>query len=157
MQAKDLMCPNPATCSPDTPIAEAARLMNEYDCGCLPVEQEHSAPRVVGVITDRDIATRAVARGKSPDTRVRDIMSADPSCCYPDDDVKSVERIMAERQVRRVPVVNGDGGCVGIIAQADLARSHVPARELARTVERISEPSPAPRRESPIGVHPARQ
>lgn len=154
MKVSDLMSRNPTTCSPNATIAEAARLMDEHDCGCLPVAEQLSAPRVVGVITDRDIATRAVALGRGPETPVRDVMSADPSCCREDDSVKTVEQIMGERQVRRVPVVDQEGCCVGIVAQADLARS-VPARELAKTVEKISEPSASPRRDANVGVHPA--
>jgi CBS domain-containing protein len=154
MKASDLMSRNPTICSPNATIAEAARLMDQQDCGCLPVAEQQSAPRVVGVITDRDIATRAVALGRGPETPVRDVMSRDPSCCHEDDNVKTVEQIMAERQVRRVPVVDQQGCCVGVVAQADLARS-VPARELAKTVEKISEPSAEPRRDAQVGVHPA--
>ena len=154
MKVSDLMSRNPTTCSPNATIAEAARLMDEHDCGCLPVAEQQSAPRVMGVITDRDIATRAVALGRGPDTPVREVMSNDPSCCHEDDNVKTVEQIMAERQVRRVLVVDQAGCCVGVVAQADLARS-VPARELAKTVEKISEPSASPRRDANVGVHPA--
>ena len=154
MKASDLMSRNPTICNPDATIAEAARLMDERDCGCLPVAEQRSAPRVVGVITDRDIATRAVAQGRGPDTPVREVMSRDPSCCREDDTVKTVEQIMGERQVRRVPVVDQEGCCVGVVAQADLARS-VPARELAKTVEKISDPSASPRRNTHVGVHPA--
>jgi CBS domain-containing protein len=95
----------------------------------------------VGVVTDRDLATRGLARGLGPDTPVRDLMSENPSCCQPDDDVAEVERIMTERQVRRVPVVDADGRCVGMVAQADLAREDgaVDDRELGRVVEAISE------------------
>jgi CBS domain-containing protein len=140
MKVSDLMSRNPAICHPNATIAEAARLMEQHDCGCLPVAEADDAPRPVGVVTDRDIATRAVARGRGPDTRVREVMSPEPVCCQEDDSVKAVEKIMAERQVRRVPVIDGEGCCVGMVAQADLART-VPARELARTVERISEPN----------------
>ena len=81
-------------------------------------------------------------------------MSEPPSCCHPVDDVETVQRIMTERQVRRVPVVDDDGICVGIIAQADLALHDLPDRDVARTVERISEPSPSGRREVAIGIQP---
>ena len=127
--------------------------MEAHDCGCLPVVDNGSG-RILGVITDRDIATRAVGHGKLPQSHVGDIMSAEPSCCHPVDDVETVQRIMVERQVRRVPVVDDDGICVGIIAQADLALHDLPDKDVARTVERISEPSPEARREMMIGMQP---
>lgn len=155
IQARELMSPNPTCCSPETSIGEAARLMREHDCGCLPVQDGEGTGRVVGVVTDRDIATRAVAEGRTHETAVGEVMSADPSCCRPEDSAKDVERIMAERQVRRVPVVDEAGCCIGMVAQADLARSNVSAQDLARTVEKISEPSGGkPRRESQVGVQP---
>jgi len=84
-----------------------------------------------------------VARGKTPDSKVNDVMSPAPSCCFAEDEVEEVERIMVEKQVRRVPVVDGDGRVVGIVAQADLARDNRAAsdREVGRIVEKISEPN----------------
>jgi len=104
---------------------------------------EGESKRVVGVMTDRDIACRGVAEGKSPDTPVRDIMTTNPQCCHPEDDVAAVEQIMIEAQVRRVPVVDAKAYCVGMIAQADLALNGEAAsdRDVGRVVERISEPS----------------
>jgi CBS domain-containing protein len=101
------------------------------------------------VVTDRDIALRGVAKGKGPDTRVRDVMTQDPFCCSADADIRDVERVMAERQVRRIVVVDADGRCAGMIAQADLAlaaerKQEVSDLEVARVVERISEPPPSP-------------
>jgi len=153
MRAIELMSRNPAICTPETAIERAAQLMDAHDCGCLPVV-ETGTGRVVGVVTDRDIAVRAVANGRMPQSWVRDVMSSDPSCCSPADDVETVQRIMADRQVRRVPVVDEQGYCIGIIAQADLALHHLPDRELARTVERISRPSITSRREAILGVQP---
>lgn len=155
IQAKELMSPHPTCCTPETSIREAARLMREHDCGCLPVQESQGTGRVVGVVTDRDIATRAVAEGRTSETAVSEVMSGDPSCCRPEDSARDVERIMAERQVRRVPVVDEAGCCIGMVAQADLARSSVSARDLAKTVEKISEPSGGrPRRDSEVGVQP---
>ena len=153
MRAIELMSRNPATCTPDTSLERAAHLMETHDCGCLPVVDNGSG-RLVGVITDRDIALRAVGRGKLPQSHVSDIMSAEPSCCHPVDDVATVQRIMAERQVRRVPVVDDDGMCVGMIAQADLALHDLPDKDVATTVERISEPTESARREAAIEIQP---
>jgi CBS domain-containing protein len=141
MKAQDLMTTNPACCTPSSSVREAAQLMRDHDCGCIPVV-EGDSKRLLGVLTDRDVACRCVAEGKSPDTSVRDVMTSNPQCCHPEDDVAAVEQIMIEAQVRRVPVVDAKDCCVGMIAQADLALSDEAAsdREVGRVVERISEP-----------------
>lgn len=143
MKARELMTAAPVCCSPDDSIQAVARMMRDHDCGSVPVVEEG---QVVGIITDRDLAIRAIADGMNGGLRVRNIMTVAPECCSEDDDVKSVERVMSERQVRRVPIVNADGGVVGIIAQADLARaasegSKVSDQELTETVASISAPS----------------
>lgn len=159
MKVQELMTPNPSCCTPDNTVKEAARLMEEHDCGCLPVVDDTETNDLVGVVTDRDLALRALAKSKGPETKVRDVMSSAPSCCTPDDDVEEVERIMAERQVRRVPVIDRAGCCVGMVAQADLAWKDRAAsdREVGRVVERISEPTAEPRRGENVGVRPDRQ
>jgi CBS domain-containing protein len=141
MKAQDLMTTNPACCMPNSTVREAAQLMRDHDCGCIPVVEGESK-RLVGVVTDRDIACRCVAEGQNPDTPVRDIMTSNPQCCHPEDDIAAVEQIMIEAQVRRVPVVDAKDCCVGMIAQADIALSDeaVSDREVGRMVERISEP-----------------
>jgi CBS domain-containing protein len=147
MQAKEIMSANPQCCTPDDTLRDAARMMADTDCGCLPVIDNKAGKRVIGVLTDRDIAIRGVARGKTPDSKVNDVMSPAPACCSADDDVEVVEQIMVEKQVRRVPVVDAGGRIVGMIAQADLARDNRAAsdREVGRIVEKISEPN-APKR-----------
>ena len=142
MKAKDLMTANPCCASPDDSLSEVASMMRDADCGSVPVVE---AGRVVGIVTDRDLAVRGLARGLSGDTKVRDVMTASPECCSENTDVHEIERLMSDRQVRRVPIVNADGGCVGIVAQADLARassnSGALAREVAETVAEISAPN----------------
>jgi len=147
MKAQELMTASPACCTPDDTAERVAQLMADNDCGCIPVVVGQKDSHVVGVITDRDIATRGVAKGKGPETRVRDLMTPDPFCCSADADVRDVEGVMADRQVRRVVVVDGDGRCVGIIAQADVALAAERSKdvsdvEVAHIVERISEPAP---------------
>lgn len=142
MKVSELMTADPCCCSPDESIQAVAQKMRDNDCGSVPVVE---AGRVVGIVTDRDLALRAIAKGMTPDTNVREVMSSSPQCCAEDDDVEYVERMMGDRQVRRVPVVNADWGCVGIVSQADLARaatsgSRVSDREVAATVGKISEP-----------------
>jgi CBS domain-containing protein len=148
MRVQDLMTMSPACVTADEPVRRVAQLMAEHDCGCIPVVDASDNRRVVGVITDRDIAVRGVAQGKGPDTKVRELMTPDPQCCLPGDELQAIERVMADQQVRRVIIVDDDGYCVGIVAQADLARatektSDVTDRDLARVVERISQPASA--------------
>jgi CBS domain-containing protein len=104
--------------SPTQTIREAARMMAELDAGVLPVQQDD---RLVGMITDRDIAVRAVAEGKSPDTLVQDVMSNEVLYCFDDQEIEDVARNMGEVKVRRLPVVNRDKRLVGIISIGDLA------------------------------------
>jgi CBS domain-containing protein len=141
MKAQDLMTTEPACCTPSTTVREAAQLMRDHDCGCIPVVEGESL-KLVGVVTDRDIACRCIAEGKSPETPVREIMTTKPQRCHPEDDIVAVEQIMIEAQVRRVPVVDARDCCVGMIAQADLALNEeaVSEQEVGRVIERISEP-----------------
>ena len=105
--------------SPTQTIRDAAQMMAELDAGALPVQQDD---RLVGMITDRDIAVRAVAQGKSPETPVRDVMSSEVLYCFDDQEIEDVSRNMGEVKVRRLPVVNRDKRLVGIISIGDLAR-----------------------------------
>ena len=143
MKARELMTENPACCTADQTVRAVAELMRDNDCGCVPVVDDTDTNRVIGVVTDRDITCRCTAEGKGSETAVREIMTRQPKCCGPDDDVAAVEKIMTEGQVRRVPVVDDQGGCVGIIAQADLALNQRAAsdRDVGRVVEQISAPA----------------
>ena len=153
MKAREIMSSDPVCCTPENTIAEAAQLMKENDCGCLPVVEDLESKKLVGTITDRDIACRCVAEGKGTETPVREAMSPDPSCCGPEDDVSDVSRIMQERQVRRVPVIDEQGCCVGMIAQADLANS-AKSRTVADVVEKVSTPTSRERSDSEAGRRP---
>jgi CBS domain-containing protein len=142
MKARELMTADPTCCTPEDTIQQVAQLMRDHNCGCIPVVEDARSKRLVGVVTDRDIAIRCTAEGKGPQTRVKDALSPNAKSCGPDDDVDAVERIMTGEQVRRVPVVDQRGCCVGMIAQADLALNHRAASEsdVGKLVERISEP-----------------
>lgn len=146
MKARELMTADPTCCTLDDTIQQVAQLMRDHDCGCIPVVENEDSKRLVGVVTDRDIAIRCTAEGKGPQTRVKDALSPNAKSCGPDDDVEAVERIMTGEQVRRVPVVDQQGSCVGMIAQADLALNHRAASEseVGKVVERISEPALTP-------------
>ncbi|MEP7327424.1 MAG: CBS domain-containing protein [Gemmatimonadota bacterium] len=139
------MTSDPACCTPNDTVRHAAGLMQTCDCGCIPVVADDGSKRLIGVVTDRDLAIRATARGKGPETLVLEVMSTEVCTCSADDDLGTVEGIMAREQVRRVPVVDHAGCCIGMIAQADLALNSAAASdsELGRVVERISEPAHA--------------
>lgn len=141
-RVRDVMTPNPEAVGPETTLVEAAQRLKDLDVGILPVVDRDG--RLVGVVTDRDIVVRAVAAGLDPGaTPVRQILSQDLGTVHPDDSVEAVLRIMRERQVRRVPVVEADGRLVGIVSQADLLVD-LEGRaqgEVARTLEEVSRPA----------------
>jgi len=137
MKVRELMTTEPITVEPDTTLGEVATLMKQEDCGSIPVVE---AGRLVGIVTDRDIVIRGVAGGTDPKTqRVSTIMSADPVTIGADDDVTEAEKIMADRQIRRLPVIE-DGRLVGIIVTAQIARAD-DKRKVGETLREISEPT----------------
>lgn len=142
MRVKQIMTPDPARCTPESSVEEAATLMRDNDCGSIPVVENTTSGRLVGTVTDRDLAIRVLAAGKGPDVQIREVMTPDPVTCVPEDEVEDLRQVMIERQVRRIPVVDTDGKLVGIVAQADIAREDGAAsdREVGRIVEAISEP-----------------
>ena len=138
-RVRDVMMPEVRTVTPDTSVQHAARVMREEDVGSLPVLD---GGRVIGVVTDRDIAIRTVADGKGPDTPVAEVASRDLVTVRPEQGLDEALRLMAEHQIRRLPVVEEDGRLVGMFAQADAAMEADPA-SVAELVEEISEPSEA--------------
>jgi len=110
--------------NPTQSIRDAARMMAEIDAGALPVGQDD---RLVGMITDRDIAVRGVAEGKSLDTPIREIMSREVLYCFDDQELKDIARNMGEMKVRRLPVLNRDKRLVGIVSLGDLALKDEPS------------------------------
>jgi CBS domain-containing protein len=140
MKAQDIMASNPTSVNPDTSVQEAAKLMQREDVGVLPVVESGSG-RLVGVVTDRDIAIRVVAEGRDATrSRVQDAMSSNLKTCKPDDDVDDVMDVMAREQVRRVPIVNDRGELLGVVSQADIVREAKDDDKAERTVEKISQP-----------------
>ncbi len=118
MIVRDAMSRDVQTVAPETTIREAARLMADADVGALPVA---GGDRLAGMVTDRDIAIRAIAIGKGPDTTVGEVMSSNVLYCHEDEDIGHVSRNMAEHQVRRLPVVDVEKRLVGIVSLADIA------------------------------------
>ena len=138
VQVKEIMTPNPACCSTGTPLPEVARLMVAHDCGEIPVLD--GGRKVVGVITDRDITCRTVAKGRNPlDIEAGDVMSSPAVTVTSDADLEDCCRVMEEHQIRRVPVVDASGACCGMVAQADIAR-HASATDTAEVVREVSQP-----------------
>ena len=145
MKARDLMTPDPAQVAPSDSIQRVSQLMAEHECGCIPVVTAADQRSLIGVVTDRDIAIRAVAEGRPVTTPIGEIMTQNPDSVNPNDDIEHVEKLMADRQIRRVVVVDDSGECVGIIAQADLARaskrsSEPSPKEMVDVLEKISQP-----------------
>jgi CBS domain-containing protein len=117
--AKDLMTPDPACCSPDTTLEKIATLMVANDCGEIPIIDRSGRP--IGVVTDRDIVCRVVAEGKDPAMiTAESVMSTPVVAVYDDAELDDVIDMMETHQIRRLPVVDAEGCCAGIIAQADL-------------------------------------
>ncbi len=142
MRVRDIMTPDPAFGTPDSTARDVALLMKDHDCGSIPIVEKRDSKRLVGTVTDRDLAVRGIAAGKGPDTPVRELMTEGPVSCSPDDEVEIVREVMVSQLVRRVPVVDEDGNLVGIVAQADIAREEGAAsdQEVGRIVEAISDP-----------------
>lgn len=139
MKVSDAMTHDVCLATPDQSICDAAKVMVQIDAGVLPVGQND---RLVGVITDRDITVRAVALGKSPDTKVRDVMSSEVLYCYEDEDLDDVLRNMGAVKVRRLPVLNRDKRLVGIVSLGDLAThcDAAHAEEVEETMRELSTP-----------------
>lgn len=137
MNVSEIMTSNPACCKETASGRDAAKLMVENDCGEIPIVDHEGG--LVGVITDRDICCRIVAEGKPADTRVEDVMTRSVVSVTPDTSVEECCTTMKKSQVRRVPVIDDDGKCCGMVSQADIARSGSKS-QTAVLVEEISRP-----------------
>ena len=133
---REIMTSNPSTVEPDKTVVDAARIMMREDAGVVPVTENG---RLTGMVTDRDIAIRVVAEGKDPQsTPVREVASKDLVTIDPQQDLDEALRLMAQHQVRRLPVVEEDGRLVGVVAQADVARKGDDA-QTGQVVQEISQ------------------
>lgn len=142
MTCRELMTPDPACCTPGDTVVTAAMIMKSHDVGSVPVVSDRGSMTVTGMITDRDIAMRVVAEQRDYyNTRVEDVMSRDVVTCRTADDYDDVIKAMKKHQIRRIPVVDSEKRLVGIIAQADVARSASASEDVGEMVGEISEPS----------------
>jgi CBS domain-containing protein len=140
MRIKDIMTYDPVCCTADTNLRDVARMMLDYDCGEIPVVNNSASLRPVGVITDRDIICRSVALDRNPlQMTAGDCMSAPCVAVDPEATIEEGCRLLEEKQIRRLPVVD-DQGCCGIVSVADIA-AHKLRDQLAEVLEEVSQPS----------------
>jgi CBS domain-containing protein len=139
MKVREAMTGDVRLAAPDRTIREAAEMMVNQDIGALPVGENN---RLVGMITDRDIAVRAVARGLGPDTKIREVMSREVMYCFDDEELDQAAQNMGGIKVRRLPVLNRDKRLVGIISVSDLTRRNG-ARQVGKAIAEISSPGGA--------------
>jgi CBS domain-containing protein len=137
MKVRDAMTRDVRLVRPDQTIRDAAHLMAELDIGCLPVEDND---RMVGMITDRDIAVRAIAEGRGPDAPVRDVMSTEVKYCFDDQSIDEITQNMADLRLRRLPVVDRHKRLVGILSLGDLAVEEKAQDEAGEALCGISRP-----------------
>jgi CBS domain-containing protein len=136
MKVREAMTPGVRIANPEDTIRDAAHVMAEIDAGALPVGDND---RLVGMVTDRDIAIRAVAEGKGPDARVGEVMTREIRYCFDDEDIDDVRQNLADQQIRRIPVVDRGKRLVGILSLGDLALAGMGAA-MGETLADISRP-----------------
>ena len=134
-KCREIMTKSVRTATPEMSLREAAALMRDGDMGAVPVVENG---KLIGIVTDRDIVVRAVAEGKDAATAIREAMTIELFTVTPDDFVFEAIRLMGDKQVRRVPVIDNNGELAGIIAMADVALETEDEREIAETLEEIS-------------------
>lgn len=141
MKVKEMMTANPACCTADTSLPEVAQMMIEKDCGEIPIVEDEESRIPIGVITDRDIVCRSVANKRNPlDLTAADCMTKPIVTVTPNMSLEECCRIMEEKLIRRVPVVDDLGACVGIVAVADIAL-HTGKNVAGHIVREVSEPT----------------
>jgi CBS domain-containing protein len=140
MKIKDIMTKSPACCTPETSLREVAAMFVDNDCGAVPVVDSVNTRRPIGIVTDRDIACRTVAKGLNAlELTARDCMSSPSVTVSQDASLDEAIRLMEESRVRRLPVVDERGRCIGVVAQADIALSAGQGKT-AEVVREISRP-----------------
>jgi CBS domain-containing protein len=146
MRIEEIMTHNIACCTPDTSLGDVARMMTDCDCGVIPVVEGDGSRQLIGVVTDRDIVCRLVAEGRNPlQFHASDAMSIQVISASPETEIDEACRLMEEHKVRRLPVCDQDGRCLGIVSQADIAR-HLDEHHTGEVVRYISEPAGAAQR-----------
>ena len=141
-KCSDVMTKNPVVCLPEDTATRAAQLMKRMDVGSIPVIENERTHKLVGIVTDRDLALRIVAGNQTAGSvKVGDVMTHEVVTCRTDDDIEMAVDAMAQNQLRRIPVLDASQKLVGIISQADVATRVDQANETAEMVKEISQPS----------------
>ena len=139
MKVREAMTRNPVCCTPTDTADKVARMMCEHNVGSIPIVADEQSRRLTGIITDRDLCCSVVAQGLDPKrTPIEQYMRRDPVACRDDDSLEGCEQAMQKHQVRRMPVIDQQGRCIGIVAQADLALKDKPDN-VSKTVAAISQ------------------
>ena len=140
MKCGDVMTRDPECCLPDELVMDVAQLMLNEDVGSVPVIEDEQTRKLIGIVTDRDLAIKVVAEGRDPNaTRVSDVMTRQVVTCMIDDDVQKALDPMSKHQLRRIPVVDRNDQIAGIIAQADVATRVDQPQKTAEVVKEISQ------------------
>lgn len=143
-QVKDIMSKGLACCTPDTPLNKVAEMMVDADCGAIPVVDDRHSAKPLGVVTDRDIVCRTIAADKNPlEITAGQCMTSPAVTVSPQMNIEECCSIMEQNKVRRALVVDDQGACVGVVAQADIAE-YAPAHLSAKLLNAVSEKAVAP-------------
>ncbi len=144
MKIREVMSPNPVCCMPHDTAQKVARMLRDQNIGSVPVVTDQESRKLIGMITDRDLCCSVVAEGlDAKKTSIDGLFSVPPVTCRDGENLEKCEQAMQEHQIRRIPVIDGEGCCIGIVSQADLALTDK-AEKVSKTVAEISKPeSPA--------------
>ena len=139
-RCSDVMTKNPVVCLPNDVVAKVAQVMKNEDVGPVPIVQDQQSRKLIGMVTDRDLAVKVVGEARDiKTTKAEQVMTRRIVSCHADDDAQAALDAMSEHQLRRIPVVDNDGGIIGIISQADVATRMNQPKKTAEVVEKISQ------------------
>jgi CBS domain-containing protein len=152
MQVREIMTQNPVCCTPNSTLQDVARMMQDNDCGCIPVVNSLTEKKPIGTITDRDITIRTVGANHNPiGMKASDIMTTNIATVKPQMSVEECFDVMEDREIRRVLVVDEQGKCCGIVAQADVVQSNASPIRTNKVIREISESAPSRNLRIPMG------
>ena len=141
MKIREIMTPEPVCCTPEDTAQKVAKILRDQHIGSVPVVLDQQSRTLLGMITDRDLCCSIIADGLDPKTtKIEKTISLNPVSCREGENIEACERLMQQHQIRRIPVVDGEGRCIGIVAQADLALREKPEK-ISQTVAEISKPA----------------
>lgn len=146
MKVRDVMTPEPICCLPSDTAQDVAIMLRDHNVGSLPVVLDHETRKLIGIVTDRDLCCTVIASGLEPKaTPIKRLVTMNPITCREEDNVEACLGYMQLFQIRRIPIVDQEGRCIGIVSQADLALRHEPAH-LTKVLPEISKTRPEPAR-----------